>query len=73
MRECFNDSLKGVKALTESQLDAAEKKGLCVSKVIYCGGFAESPSLQTYVRKRVLRDRRNIRGEAIEPIFPRNW
>lgn len=49
--EIFKDSLRGIKNLMRTQFQAAEEKGLSVSRVFLIGGFGESPSLKSHLHK----------------------
>jgi hypothetical protein len=73
MRDCFWPSLRGVRTLVESQIKQAGDKGYAVSKVIFSGGFSQSPSLQSWMTAHVLKEKVNIKGDKIEPVFPERW
>lgn len=70
MKSFFEDSWEGVKKVLVNQLELAESRGHCVQKIVLTGGFGQSPSLKSYLKK-YLQERRNIENEHIELIVPR--
>jgi actin-related protein len=60
-----------VNEVLENQLELAENEGFRVQKIILTGGFGQSPSLQSHLRK-YLRERMNINGWEIDLIVPKN-
>jgi actin-related protein len=71
MKGFFENSLAGVKVVLENQLELAESQQHRVQKVILTGGFGQSPSLRSYLRK-YLQERRNIKDWEIDLVVPRN-
>ncbi|KAH7378746.1 hypothetical protein BKA66DRAFT_610262 [Pyrenochaeta sp. MPI-SDFR-AT-0127] len=71
VRKIFRKSLDGVKDVLENQLALAESGRHCVQKVILTGGFGQSPSLQSCLKK-YLETRLNSDGREMELIIPRN-
>ncbi|KAF2624064.1 hypothetical protein BU25DRAFT_348820 [Macroventuria anomochaeta] len=71
MKNFFEPSLAGAKEVLENQLDLAENKDRRVEKVILTGGFGQSPSLQSYLRK-YLAERTNAKGRNIDLVVPQN-
>ncbi|PVI00853.1 hypothetical protein DM02DRAFT_671732 [Periconia macrospinosa] len=65
MVHIFQDSLDGVTEVVDKQLASAEKANCCVQKVILTGGFGQSPSLRSHLKKH-LSGRENIRNGKIE-------
>ncbi|KAM0169736.1 hypothetical protein ACHAPF_009685 [Botrytis cinerea] len=69
LKKIFDPLLERVSVLMKTQLDGAKEKGLTVKKVILIGGFGESPSLRTYL-KRQLAAIRNYHNDEIKLVFP---
>ncbi|KFZ03935.1 hypothetical protein V502_10543 [Pseudogymnoascus sp. VKM F-4520 (FW-2644)] len=70
LKEIFDPFLERVAVLMRAQLQGAKENGLNVKKVILIGGFADSPSLQSYLT-RELAVMRNYKEDRINLILPR--
>ncbi|OBT51183.1 hypothetical protein VE04_08148 [Pseudogymnoascus sp. 24MN13] len=70
LKEIFVPFLEKVAVLMRAQLNGAKEKGLNVKKVILIGGFADSPSLRSYIT-RELAMMQNHKGDRINLILPR--
>lgn len=67
----FKYSLGGVKKVLSSQLELAQSEGYRIQKVILTGGFGQSPSLQSSLRK-FLKERKEVSGWDIDLVVPDN-
>lgn len=60
-----------MKDVLENQLELAANQKCRVQKVILTGGFGQSPSLQSYLR-RYLEERMTINHQEIDLVVPKN-
>lgn len=67
MVHVFKDSLDGVTEVLKEQLEAAKHAKCCVQKVILTGGFGQSPSLRSHLRKELIK-LKNFNNEKIELV-----